>query len=439
MRFGRLYQFLLSIAGGLICIQAVYAQPAAMPLYHRAQNAITEVMVHDIISPPVASRVYLYSSIAAYEAARTKGTSLKAFVPAHGAFPRLQQPDSLRMALPELSAAYASMLMARKLVFSEQQLQDSLQLIIEKDWPLLAPQAIAHSKQWAQMVVDSVWAWSKTDNYAATRKLRRYSYGKADSMWKPTPPGYIDAVEPHWGKMRTIVIDDVKNYTPALPIPFGKDANSPFFQQAKEVYEAVNKLTSEDSSIALFWDCNPFFLNTKGHLMFAAKKLSPGGHWISITGIACTQRNADIFTSVKAYLIASMALYDGFISCWHEKYRSHLIRPETYINAYMDENWKPLLQTPPFPEYTSGHSVISSAAAEALSHVFGDNFAYADDTETGYGLPIRHFTSFRHAAQEAAISRFYGGIHYRQAIEEGSRQGIKIGQAVTAHWKKYFE
>jgi hypothetical protein len=173
--------------------------------------------------------------------------------------------------------------------------------------------------------------------------------------------------------------------------------------------------------------------------MFATKKLSPGGHWMSITSIACMQIRADINTTVKAYLIAAMALYDGFISCWHEKYRSQLIRPETYINAYIDENWKPLLQTPPFPEYTSGHSVISSAAAEVLTYMFGDGFAYADDTETGYGLPVRYFNSFRHAAQEAAISRFYGGIHYRQAIEEGSRQGMRIGSAVTTHWKKYFE
>lgn len=435
----RRYHKLIHTIALLLCMQNVQAQQEAMHLYHRAQNAITEVMVHDIISPPVASRVYLYSSVAAYEAARTKGSALKPFVPVHGAFPRLRLPDSLQLALPELSAAYAAMLMAEKLVFSEQQLRDSMHLIIEANWPRQHTKAVSQSYQWARLVVDSVWAWSKTDNYAATRKLRRYTYGKADSMWKPTPPGYIDAVEPHWGKMRPIVMDNVKNYTPALPIPFGKEAGSPFYQQAKEVYEVVKNLSTQDSGIALFWDCNPFHLSTQGHLMFATKKLSPGGHWMSITGIACTQTRADINTTVKAYLIAAMALYDGFISCWHEKYRSHLIRPETYINAYMDENWKPLLQTPPFPEYTSGHSVISSAAAEALTYIFGDGFAYADDTETGYGLPVRHFNSFRHAAQEAAISRFYGGIHYRQAIEEGSRQGMRIGSAVTTHWKQYFE
>jgi hypothetical protein len=100
----------------------------------------------------------------------------------------------------------------------------------------------------------------------------------------------------------------------------------------------------------------------------------------------------------------------------------------------MDEKWKPLLQTPPFPEYTSGHSVISAAAAEVLSAIFGNNFSYDDDTETGYGLPVRRFTSFRQAAAEAAVSRFYGGIHYREAIEQGTQQGKKIGIAVLSFY-----
>ncbi|HLT51686.1 MAG TPA: vanadium-dependent haloperoxidase, partial [Arenibacter sp.] len=123
----------------------------------------------------------------------------------------------------------------------------------------------------------------------------------------------------------------------------------------------------------------------------------------------------------------SMAVADAFISCWDEKYRSNLIRPETVINQYIDENWIPILQTPPFPEYTSGHSVISGAAAIALTDIFGDNFAYDDDTEVPFGLPVRSFTSFNQAAEEAAISRMYGGIHYRAAVENGMDQGRDLG------------
>ncbi|TAD84391.1 MAG: phosphatase PAP2 family protein [Bacteroidetes bacterium] len=431
-------KLIVNIAFGLACLHAT-AQRAELTQYHRAQRAITAVMVHDILSPPVASRVYAYTNIAAYEAGRAGFSQLLPFQNQHRDFPRLKRPDSLSKVNAVYASAWAAMLTANRFVFSEAQLTDSINAILQNDWPTLPPRVKAQSIMWAKMVSDSVWNWSKKDNYRETRKLRRYSYGKADSMWKPTPPGYIDAVEPHWGKMKTVVLASVEEYRPALPMPFSTNKIAPFYQQAKEVYNKVNSLTSADSLIALFWDCNPFYLNTQGHLMFASKKLSPGGHWMSITGLACQQAQAELPKVITAYLLTSVALYDGFISCWHEKYRSNLIRPETYINAYIDEKWKPLLQTPPFPEYTSGHSVISTAAAEVLSAIFGNEFSYNDDTETGYGLPLRRFTSFKQAAAEAAISRFYGGIHYREAIEKGSLQGQKIGSAVIAFYNPHLK
>ena len=118
-------------------------------------------------------------------------------------------------------------------------------------------------------------------------------------------------------------------------------------------------------------------------------------------------------------------------SCWDEKYRSNLIRPETLINQYIDDSWAPVLQTPPFPEYSSGHSVVSGAAAEVLTQIYGDDFSFEDDTEVAYGLPVRNFTSFRTASSEAAMSRLYGGIHYRAAIEEGLKQGRQIGDYIV--------
>src|SRR5687767_12592256 len=145
--------------------------------------------------------------------------------------------------------------------------------------------------------------------------------------------------------------------------------------------------------------------------------------------------DADIMRSSEAYVRTAMAVADGFISSWDEKFRSIYIRPETAINAYLDETWQPLLQTPPFPEYTSGHSVISNAAATVLTDQFGDGFAFTDSTELEYGLPVRSFPSFEAAAAEAAISRLYGGIHYRRAIEQGVVQGRKVGDLVLARVK----
>jgi hypothetical protein len=169
--------------------------------------------------------------------------------------------------------------------------------------------------------------------------------------------------------------------------------------------------------------------------MFATKKISPGGHWMNITRVACRKVNADPVRSAETYARVSIALADAFISCWDEKYRSKLIRPETYINQYIDENWTPFLQTPPFPEYTSGHSVISSSAAVMLTDAFGDNFAFTDSTEMEYGMPARSFDSFLQASEEAAVSRLYGGIHYRPACEIGVREGRAIGRLIADRLK----
>jgi hypothetical protein len=176
-------------------------------------------------------------------------------------------------------------------------------------------------------------------------------------------------------------------------------------------------------------------MNVKGHVMFATKKISPGGHWMNITRLACKKASADFVQSAEAYALLSVTLIDGFISCWDEKYRSKLIRPESYINEYIDEDWVPLLQTPPFPEYTSGHSVVSSASAVTLTKLFGENFSFLDSTETEYGLTARSFESFLDASKEAAISRLYGGIHYRPAVENGFIEGTAIGNFVISRIK----
>ncbi len=165
--------------------------------------------------------------------------------------------------------------------------------------------------------------------------------------------------------------------------------------------------------------------------MFATKKISPNGHWENITRLVCNKVQANAVQTAEAYARLSVTLADCFISCWDEKYRSKIIRPETYINQYIDESWVPALQTPPFPEYTSGHSVVSAASAVVLSQLFGEQFAFADSTENEFSLPVRAFSSFQEAAQEAAISRFYGGIHYMPAITNGLTEGTEIGTFVS--------
>jgi hypothetical protein len=186
------------------------------------------------------------------------------------------------------------------------------------------------------------------------------------------------------------------------------------------------------NTIAAFWDCNPYAISQIGHLEFGLKKISPGGHWIGITGIACKKAKLPLEQVVLAHTLVSLTLHDAFVACWDEKYRSNRIRPETVINQYLDPLWKPLLQTPPFPEYTSGHSVASTAAAGILTRIFGDEFKFKDTTEKEFGLKSRTFSSFNRAAEEACISRFYGGIHYMDAIVEGQWQGNEISNHIIS-------
>ncbi|MBA3405627.1 MAG: vanadium-dependent haloperoxidase, partial [Gemmatimonadaceae bacterium] len=280
-------------------------------------------------------------------------------------------------------------------------------------------------------VAAHVLAWASKDQFPETRGYPKFTVTSEAGQWVPTPPAYIDAIEPHWGKLRPFVMDSSSQFRPKPPHPYDTAQTSAFFRQVKEVFEVGRQLNDEQREIAAFWDCNPYVMNVRGHAMFATKKITPGGHWMGIVGIAARKSDADIMKSAEAYARTAIALADGFISSWDEKYRSNLVRPETVINTLLDEAWQPLLQTPPFPEYTSGHSVISAAAAAVLTDQFGDNFAFADSTEISYGLPIRSFTSFNKAAAEAAISRLYAGIHYRMAIEEGLIQGGKVGANVV--------
>jgi hypothetical protein len=405
--------------------------------YHAAVDKVTEIMVHDIFSPPVASRIYAYPNIAAYEIlAQSNGElpSLAGRVRELGPTP---QPEDTTHLNAELAALIAHMELSKALIFSEdrmQSYQDSLYSI----WSDTNKKQFETSQAYAMQVTEHIKKWMDGDFYKQTRTMPKFSVNTDDpSRWQPTPPAYMDGIEPHWSKIRPFAIDSAAQFKPVPPPPFSLEEDSDFYKELKEVYDISNDITSrgdesEEIAIARFWDCNPYVSVVRGHLMLATKKITPGAHWIGITKIAARKTNADYTKTVTAYTQTSVAIFDAFISCWDEKYRSNLIRPETLINQHIDDSWEPVLQTPPFPEYTSGHSVVSGAASIALTAVFGDNFAFDDDTELAYGLPVRSFPSFKAAAQEAAISRMYGGIHYRAAVEIGVNQGQDLGKVVVA-------
>jgi hypothetical protein len=408
--------------------------------YHASVDNVSQIMLHDIFSPPVASRIYVYPNIAAYEImAQNNPTYLSLQNQLNGleAIPKLDSKTGVNKAV---AALVAHMEVSKQLIFSEEvveKFRDSLY----KKWSTENEKEFEISKEYGLKVAEHIKKWIGKDNYKQTRTMPKYTV-KADfpGRWQPTPPAYMDGVEPHWGKIRTLVLDSASQFKPKPALAFSLDKNSPFFKQVREVYDASIQIIKkgdqcEEVQIAQFWDCNPYATVNQGHMTFAKKKITPGGHWIGIVKIACDVAKADLEKTIFAYTKTSIGIFDGFISCWDEKYRSNVVRPETIINQNIDENWKPLLQTPPFPEYTSGHSVVSTASATILTNIFGDNFSYIDDTEVQFGLPKRNFTSFKAAAKEASESRFYGGIHYKAAIENGISQGKNVGDFIVQKLK----
>jgi hypothetical protein len=400
---------------------------------HRAQEALNAVIIHDIFSPPVASRIYAYAHMAGYEVFIKENQNYKSLFGQIKNFPAV--PDPSTDVQYELAGVYAFLLTGKSLIFSEQVLDDSISAILSSYRKELPPKFYEASLAYGQLVSEIIIGWSKTDGYLETRKIRRYALLKGEGKWIPTPPAYMAAIEPNWKLIRPFTLDSAAQFKPASPPAFSKNEDSEFYKLAYEVYTTGKTLTSLQRGIANFWDCNPFAVSVHGHINYAIKKLSPGAHWLSIAGIAAQKSGSDLARTSAAYTLTAIALYDGFISCWDEKFRSNVIRPETYINAFIDEEWKPLLQTPPFPEYTSGHSVISTASAIVLTNFFGDNFSFTDTSEIQFGLPTRNFTSFMEACNEAALSRLYGGIHYMPAIEQGQVQGKKVGELVIARIK----
>ena len=404
-------------------------------LYSQTVHELNTVVMGNNFPPMVASRNYAYAAIAAYEvmavgysdqyeslAGQLKGLS------------SISRPVADSQVDYALAALLAYIKVGEAVTFPEgsmQAYQDSILMMARKKG--LPRQVEKASRLLADSVAASIIRWSKKDNYLQTRGAEKYTVKDIPGRWIPTPPMYASAVEPHWKEIRPMVIDSAGLFCPPAPPPFNiTDKKSEYYQQVMKIKNAVDSLTPEQRHIAEFWDDNPFKMNVTGHVMFGSKKFSPPGHWMGVIGIAAKKAGYDLPETIYAYAKTSIALFDAFIQCWYVKYTYNTIRPETVINKYIDMNWRPFLQTPAFPEYTCGHSTISSSAAEALTSVFGDNFAYTDSTELEFGIKSRNFSSFRAAAIENNWARFYGGLHFHNSCITSTEIGKNVGQLVVS-------
>ncbi|MDO1448710.1 vanadium-dependent haloperoxidase [Rhodocytophaga aerolata] len=408
-------------------------KPDNPDVLHATVKKLTDVIVYDIFSPPVASRIYAYSSLAAYEAIRFQDPKqYPSFATKLNGFSSIPQPESGKTYDYTLAGIKALMTVAQKVTFSVDTLKIFEQNLMENYEHVLNKEVYDRSVLFGEEVGKAILARSTQDNYKQTRGFARYTVTESEGKWRPTPPDYMDATEPYWNTIMPLALDSAAHCRPPKPLEYKTDAQSPFYQEFKLVYDIGKNITEEQREIARFWDDNPFVSHHTGHATFATKKMTPGGHWMAIASLAARQTNADVIKSAQTYALTATALFDGFISCWEEKYRSQYIRPITVIHQQLDEHWEPLLQTPPFPEYSSGHGVISSSAATALTFLYGENFAFTDTTELEYGMGQRSFTSFNQAAIEASLSRLYGGIHYKFTCLASAEQGKKVGQQLLA-------
>lgn len=402
--------------------------------YNKTVKELNEVVKHVGFAPIVASRNYAYANIAAYEViAGGYPNEYQSLAGQLNDFKSVPKPDTALKIDYEFAALLAFCKVGEAVTFPEGSMKeyvDSLKQLV-KDQGM--PSAMFdNSLAYADTVGKAILNWAKRDHYAETRSAPRYTVIDTPGRWVPTPPAYASALEPHWDEIRTMVMDSASQFTPPPPFTFDvKNKNSDYYKQVMAVKNAVDSLTDEQKHIAEFWDDLGGKLNVAGHVMFVTKKFSPPGHWMNIVGIASEKAKASFRKTVAAYTITSIAMFDSFIQCWDEKFRSNTVRPETVINKYFDPEWRPYLQTPPFPEYTCGHSTVSAAAAEALTKMYGDNFAYTDTSELEFGIANRSFTSFRQAAIENNWARFYGGIHFHPSCLVSNQYGIKVGDLVV--------
>lgn len=395
---------------------------------HEWNITLEESIVNDFFPPPTAARIYAYPNIAAYE---ILANHEMLYSPLSNLYAEIEIPKPSKNINTEIASVYAFYFCSIELVYSIDSLNKAIEEfglnLLKKD---VSENQIAYAKAYGKLVAEAVLAWAKEDGYKAMRSYDEYTPLQQAGKWIPTPPDYSAALEPYWGTLRPFTLDSASQFKPVLPTPYSLDTASLFYKETIQVYKALNSNTEETEAIAKFWDCNPLVKKHQGHVTFAEKKLTPGGHWMNIARMAMKKQKFNLIETSHLYTLLSIGINDAFISCWDEKYRSNYIRPVTVIQEFIDPKWTPILYTPNFPEYPSGHSVVSGSAATILTDAFGESFAFTDSTEVPYGMPPRSFHSFYAASDEAAISRLYGGIHFMPAIENGKSQGRKVGHHV---------
>lgn len=288
------------------------------------------------------------------------------------------------------------------------------------------------SKDYGAQLGHAIVDYMKTDNFDYTREHNEY-----ESPSRTGHPDWYEVTdidktpfEPFWGTLRPLGLDTSELCLSKPTIPYSADPNSDFYKFSSKLYGIDTSFSEYDRITSLYWADDP------------VETFTPPGHWMKIAKQQVRNHNFNLAQTCELYCYLGMAEYNAGIAVWKIKYEVNLLRPKTYIAEVLNKpEWEPYLETPPFPEYPSGHSGFSGAAASILTSYFGDT-EFTDSTNLVIGLLPRHFKSFNAAAEEAAWSRMFGGIHYEAAIKDAKVMGdclshnllkkIKLGSGQSA-------
>ena len=374
-------------------------------------QTLIEAIRLDATPPPVASRGMAMVSLAMYD-------TINAIEGTPGYYVSLPAQAGTSVDAAAASAAHRvlSYLYPGQQVFFETQLANSLALV---------PNGVGKTDGIAlgQNIADAIIAIRATDGW---NDFVDYVPGNQPGDWQLTGPMFDVALLPQWADLTPFALTSPNQFTPAGPPALDSAAYAAAFNEVKALGSATGSTrTADQTEIARFW--------ADGSGTF-----TPPGHWNAIAQQIAQQQGNSLSANARLFAQLNVALADAGITAWNTKYQYEFWRPITAIQqADLDGNalttkdatWTPLLITPPFPEYTSGHSTFSGAAAEILSTIFGPTLAF---TTTSLGLPgvSRSFTSFEQAAQEAGKSRIYGGIHFEFSNQDGLASGKALADFV---------
>lgn len=406
---------------------------------HASEPASVVIAWYDLIlelvrhtptySPPVASRAFAYLGVATYEATAS-GSGMTSLAGQLNGLTELPHRVADEV-YDEAIVVHTVMALTTQNFFGNtgptgERAMKAMIRKQEKELLLgVAPDVVKRSTAYGTAIATHILEWSMSDGGAKIENMGfplTYKLAEGKSHWVPTSliQQQQTPLLPNWGKNRSFAMPSGTSCPLPPPPEYSEDPASQFYQEAAEVFETSKSLTDEQRTIARFWSDDPMMSPT------------PPGHWIYIALRLLENEKPDAARVADVLSRLGIAIADGFIGCWDSKYQYDLVRPVTYIRRVIDPKWETLLITPPFPEYPSGHSTQSGAAEVALASLFGENFAFVDSTHERDGIAPRKFASFRAAAEEAAISRLYGGIHFRAAIERGLEQGRCIGAYAAA-------